>query len=111
MFRIRTWNMVTRYLAKRYDTASLWLNVFDMRFEFEEYEGFTPRQYLWLIFKAWIRKDICWKCKGHGRTGYYEPEDCSTCDGFGFNWKQECEPDWESMANSFQMTEYQRGNQ
>ena len=113
MIRIKTWNKVTRYLAKRYRTINLWLNIFDNRFEYDNefYGYYTPRQYLWLCFKAWIKKDVCWKCKGHGRTGYYEPENCSTCDGFGFNWKQEREPDWESMTESFQITQYQRGNQ
>lgn len=98
--KIRTWNRVTRYLAKRYKTMNFWLNVWDERYEFDnEFSGdYKSKQFLWLMFKAWITKNTCWNCKGNGMTGYYEPEACNTCDGFGINWKNESEPDWEAMA-------------
>lgn len=105
--RIRTWNRVTRYLAKRYETCNFWVNVWDERFEWDnDVSGnYKPNTFLWLMFKAWMTKNICWDCKGHGQTGYYEPEACSTCQGFGYNWQNFHEPDWGLMADGMREAE------
>lgn len=116
MFRQKRWRVrfmpsepklhrrIVRYLAKRYKTVNLFYNAWDERYEFDnEFSGdYKPRQFLWLMFKAWATKNVCWDCRGHGMTGYYEPEACSTCDGFGINWKNEQEPDWEDIVKGMQ---------
>lgn len=40
-------------------------------------------------------------------TGYYEPEACSTCQGFGINWEGIEEPDWEAMVKGMRELEKQ----
>ena len=68
------------------------------RYEFEEYEGYTPFQFLKSLYLAVLFNKICWNCSGRGMTGYYEPETCNICEGLRFNWTGEVEPNWEEMG-------------
>lgn len=77
------------------------------RFEYDsEFTGnYKPFSFFFRVLIAIVLKRICWNCNGHGRTGYYEPEDCNICYGFGFNWTNEQEPDWEAMVEGMRNNE------
>lgn len=103
--------MKTIYKIKKFKEKFLWYSqmiklAFENKYEVvDNSDGdYSTRSFLILFLIALLKNKTCWQCKGRGRTGYYEPEDCGTCDGFGINWKNEPEPNWEEMAKG--MDEY-----
>lgn len=94
-------------LRRKYRTVNLIESIWDDRYEYDnEISGnYKPKQFLWMFFKALILKRICWNCNGYGMTGYYEPEACNVCQGYGINWTGEKEPDWEAMVEGMRKYE------
>lgn len=69
--------------------------------EFSPRPYIKPRQFLWLLFKSIMLNRICPQCDGAGMTGYEEPEACSHCDGYCFNWTENL-ADWQHFVMEYE---------
>lgn len=52
------------------------------------FQCYNRYNFAFRMFIAWLLNLECPFCDVNGMQGYYEPEACTTCDGFKLRWNR-----------------------